>query len=260
MIEGLMAKKPTISITELTEELIDVTGYLAELERERERSIEAASRIENIQEFLSVTKDFDKNNEEPTLEEFLSDVALMSDLDNDGERNENVVSLMSLHSAKGLEFPVIFILGVEEGIFPHSRALFETLEMEEERRLAYVGITRAQEEAYLLSAQSRMLYGRVHMNPISRFIEELPEEYLRDLKAEERKLNRIKKTSPVTTKRSDASKMEWQVGDKAQHKTWGIGTVVSTKNEGDALELQVAFAEPVGVKKLLAKFAPLDKI
>lgn len=257
MIDGLMAKKETISITELTEELLAATGYIAQLEQER--SIEAASRIENIQEFLSVTTEFEKNNQEATLEEFLSDVALMSDLDDDGERDENVVSLMSLHSAKGLEFPVVFIIGMEDGIFPHNRTMFETLEMEEERRLAYVGLTRAQEELYLLNAQSRMLYGRIQANPISRFIEELPEEYLRDLKAEERKLNRIRKTRPVITTQGDATKIKWQVGDKAEHKTWGKGTVVSLKNEGDALELQVAFAEPIGIKKLLAKFAPLKK-
>lgn len=257
MIDQLMQKKPNISITELTQELLEVTGYLAALKLER--SLEADGRIENIEEFLSVTKDFEKNSENPTLEEFLSDVALMSDLDNDGERDENVVSLMSLHSAKGLEFPVVFILGMEEGIFPHSRSLFETLEMEEERRLAYVGITRAQEQLYLLNTQSRMLYGRVQINQVSRFIEELPEEFLCDLKAEERKINRIKKTVPTITKRGDASKIEWKIGDKAQHKEWGIGTVVSLKNEGDALELQVAFAEPVGIKKLLAKFAPLEK-
>lgn len=258
LIDGLMEKKPLISITNLTKELLAATGYQTELERER--SVEADGRIENIQEFLSVTTDYEKTNDEPTLEGFLSDVALMSDLDDDGEREDNLVSLLTLHTAKGLEYPVVFIVGMEEGIFPHHRAMFDTLEMEEERRLAYVGITRAQEELYLLNAYSRMLCGRMQVNPVSRFIEELPEEYLSDQKAEERKQNRIKKSSPVVARHQDASKMEWQTGDKAQHKTWGIGTVVALKNEGEALELTVAFAEPVGLKKLLAKFAPLEKV
>lgn len=262
LVTGLIAQKDELSVTQLTEVLLEKTGYLEELKRER--SIEAEARIENIKELLSVTTEFEKNSETPTLAEFLSDVALMTDLDDSGERDDKVVSLMSLHSAKGLEFPIVFIIGLEEGIFPHNRALFENTELEEERRLAYVGITRAREKLYLLNAQSRMLYGKLQMNPVSRFIEELPEDKLVDLRAAERAEQRVKKVVPGLANRPkagpDASKMDWTVGDKARHQKWGVGTVVSIKNEGDALELQVAFEQPIGIKKLLAKFAPLERV
>jgi len=262
LINELIAQKDELTITKLTELILEKTGYLAELQRER--SIEAEARIENIKELLSVTTEFEKSNETPTLAEFLSEVALMTDLDENGERDDKVVSLMSLHSAKGLEFPIVFIIGLEEGIFPHSRALFENTELEEERRLAYVGITRAKEKLYLLNAQSRMLYGKLQMNPVSRFVEELPEDKLVDLKGKERLEQRVKKVVPGLVNRPkagpDASKIGWQVGDKALHQKWGKGTVVSMKNEGDALELGVAFEQPIGIKKLLAKFAPLERV
>lgn len=262
LINGFIAQKDELTVTQLTEVVLEKTGYLEELKRER--SIEAEARIENIKEFLSVTTEFEKNSETPTLAEFLSEVALMTDLDDSGERDDKVVSLMSLHSAKGLEFPIVFIIGLEEGIFPHNRALFEHTELEEERRLAYVGITRAREKLYLLNAQSRMLYGKLQMNPVSRFIEELPEDKLTDLRAVERAEQRVKRVVPGLVNRPktgpDASKMDWTVGDKARHQKWGIGMVVSIKNEGDALELQVAFDQPIGIKKLLAKFAPLERV
>ena len=137
--------------------------------------------LENIDEFLSVTKAFEENNEDKSLVGFLTDLALVADIDQLDEKNEesqDAVTLMTLHSAKGLEFPVVFLLGLEEGVFPHSRSLMDEEEMEEERRLAYVGITRAEKELFLTNAQMRTLYGRTSMNPVSRFIREIPEELI----------------------------------------------------------------------------------
>ena len=172
-----------MSVTELVEEVIDKTGYREMLQVEN--TIEAQSRLENIDEFLSVTKAFEANSEDKSLVGFLTDLALVADIDQLDEKNEesqDAVTLMTLHSAKGLEFPVVFLLGLEEGVFPHSRSLMDEEEMEEERRLAYVGITRAEQELFLTNAQMRTLYGRTNMNPASRFISEIPEELLEDLK------------------------------------------------------------------------------
>ena len=137
-----------LSVTELTEEVIKRSGYREMLEAEK--TLEAESRLENIEEFLSVTKNFEEQNEDKTLVAFLTDLALIADIDqmDKEETSKDSVVLMTLHSAKGLEFPVVFLIGLEEGVFPHSRSLMEESEMEEERRLAYVGITRAEEELY----------------------------------------------------------------------------------------------------------------
>src|SRR4051812_27797245 len=146
-----------------------------------EKSIEAQSRLENIDEFLSVTKAFEANNEDKSLVGFLTDLALVADIDQLDEKKQEVqdaVTLMTLHSAKGLEFPVVFLLGLEEGVFPHSRSLMEEAEMEEERRLMYVGVTRAEEQLFITNAQMRTLYGRTSMNPPSRFIKEIPVDLL----------------------------------------------------------------------------------
>lgn len=258
MIINLSQIKDDLTVTDITERILVETGYSAELEKEK--SLEAESRIENLNELLSVTKEFENNNENATLEDFLSDVALVSDIDNTERDVDNVVTFMTLHSAKGLEFPIIFITGLEEGIFPHNRALIDKEEMEEERRLAYVGITRAKEELNISHASTRMLFGRTQMNAPSRFIDELPEELVYDVRKEERKARRIKRSTPLDNKRNDPNTFNWVVGDKANHKTWGEGVVISTKNDGDDLELQIAFAHPIGIKKLLAKFAPLEKI
>ncbi|PKG25143.1 DNA helicase PcrA [Niallia nealsonii] len=265
-----------LSVTELVEEVIEKSGYEEMLKAEK--SIEAQSRLENIEEFLSVTKNFESANDDKSLIAFLTDLALVADidkLDEDGKEADSVV-LMTLHSAKGLEFPVVFLIGLEEGVFPHSRSLMEEAEMEEERRLAYVGITRAEKHLYLTNAQMRTLFGRTNMNPPSRFVKEIPEELLEGIMPQTRRSNSSLNNSsnssynrspqaarkavirPATTT-TGGEGIDWNVGDKAAHGKWGVGTVVSVKGEGDSKELDIAFPSPVGIKRLLAKFAPIQK-
>jgi DNA helicase-2/ATP-dependent DNA helicase PcrA len=256
-----------LSVTELVEEVLDKSGYRDMLRAEK--TLEAQSRLENIDEFLSVTKHFENTNDDKSLIAFLTDLALVADIDQlDAEEdNQNdAVVLMTLHSAKGLEFPVVFIIGMEEGIFPHSRSLDNEAEMEEERRLAYVGITRAEEELFLTSAQMRTLFGRTGINPVSRFIGEIPDELIDNLN------ETMRKNSPFTARQQTRTMVrsaagatggeviDWRVGDKAEHKKWGIGTVVSVRGEGDDKELDIAFPSPTGIKRLLAKFAPITKV
>jgi DNA helicase-2/ATP-dependent DNA helicase PcrA len=278
LVKNYTQMQEYLSVTELVEELLEKSGYRDMLIAEK--SIEAQSRLENIDEFLSVTKNFEDASEDKSLIAFLTDLALVADidkLDDDGEKAESVV-LMTLHSAKGLEFPVVFLMGLEEGVFPHSRSLMEEAEMEEERRLAYVGITRAEEELFITNAQMRTLFGRTNMNPPSRFIKEIPADLLDGLELEP-----AKKPSPFgssafgapgasrqaqpqrkavvrpSTSNTGGDEIAWKVGDKAQHGKWGTGTVVSVKGAGEGTELDIAFPKPVGIKRLLAKFAPITK-
>lgn len=246
-----------LSVTELVEEVIEKTGYIQMLKDEN--TIESATRIENIEEFLTVTNAFEESNEDKSLVAFLSDLALVSDIDQVGKEEEtnDEVILMTLHSAKGLEFPVVFLIGMEEGIFPHSRSLMDEEEMEEERRLAYVGITRAEKQLYITNAQTRTLYGRTSVNQESRFINEIPEELL-DRANKKVTTERRAVTRPVM-KTTGGESLGWRVGDKASHGKWGIGTVVSVRGEGEAMELDIAFPSPTGIKRLLAKFAPITK-
>ncbi|RKP47198.1 DNA helicase PcrA [Cohnella endophytica] len=176
-INNLSSMVEYLSVTELTEKLLELTEYRLELQQEN--TLESKSRLENIEEFLSVTQEFEKRNDDKSLVSFLTELALVADIDSmddDDEDAGDAVILMTMHSAKGLEFPVVFIVGMEEGIFPSSRSLQEQDELEEERRLAYVGITRAEKKLYLTNARSRLLYGRTGSNPPSRFLEEIPSE------------------------------------------------------------------------------------
>ena len=178
LVRGYTQMQEYLSVTELVEEVLDKTGYRDMLKAEN--TIESQSRLENIEEFLSVTKNFEESSEDKSLVGFLTDLALVADidkLDDDGGQADAVV-LMTLHSAKGLEFPIVFLIGLEEGVFPHSRSLLEEAEMEEERRLMYVGVTRAEQQLYITNAQMRTLYGRTNMNAPSRFIKEIPVELL----------------------------------------------------------------------------------
>ncbi len=281
LIKGYEQMQEYLSVTELVEEVLEKTGYMEMLKEEK--SLEAQSRIENLEEFLSVTKNFEENNEDKSLVAFLTDLALVADIDSLDEEGtpQDAVTLMTLHSAKGLEFPVVFLLGLEEGVFPHSRSLMDEEEMEEERRLAYVGITRAEEELYITNAQMRTLFGRTNFNQVSRFISEIPEELLEDVGAERKKnmpsfMSGSRGASTLGTPQSIRRQAEirsvsapvstggdeiaWNVGDKAEHKKWGIGTVVSVKGEGEGKELDIAFPSPIGIKRLLAKFAPIQKV
>ncbi|GGH83019.1 DNA helicase-2/ATP-dependent DNA helicase PcrA [Pullulanibacillus pueri] len=275
-----------LSVTELVEDVLDKSGYRKALKDEK--TLESQSRLENLDEFLSVTQDFEKNNEDKSLIAFLSELALDSDMGMEEEDKHQGpgVTLMTLHAAKGLEFPIVFLAGMEEGVFPHSRSLMEEEEMEEERRLAYVGITRAEKQLYLTNAQMRTLFGRMNANPESRFIAEIPEELI-EREEQERSMgwgagsasrsrtpfgqartamgSNSTPTAPVqkrpmTAKKNVNAESDWSVGDRVSHKKWGEGTVVSIKGEGDSMELDIAFANPTGIKRLLASFAPIDKI
>jgi DNA helicase-2/ATP-dependent DNA helicase PcrA len=265
-LRGWVNMQEYLSVTELVEEVLDKTGYRDMLKNER--SLESEARLENINEFLSVTQNFESQSEDKSLIAFLTDLALVADIDrmDEDEKARTEVVMMTMHSAKGLEFPVVFILGLEEGIFPHTRSLFDDNEMEEERRLAYVGITRAEEELYLTNAQMRTLFGRTSFNPESRFLSEIPEDLLEALHQKPKvrtaaptsTMNRGSVLRPVQ-KTTGGEQMGWKVGDKAVHKVWGTGTVVSVRGEGDAMELNIAFPSPIGIKRLLAKFAPITK-
>ncbi|CEG25405.1 DNA helicase PcrA [Bacillus sp. B-jedd] len=275
-----------LSVTEIVEDLLDKSGYMDMLEAEK--SLEAQSRIENLEELLSVTKNFEETSEDKTLVAFLTDLALVADIDsmNDEPEKTEKVTLMTLHSAKGLEFPVVFLIGLEEGVFPHNRSLVDEGEMEEERRLAYVGITRAEQYLFITNAQMRTLFGRTNMNPASRFIREIPADLLEEVKPEVRRFGSSTPfgssagmsgnlgssrtfgapSQPVTKKpvtrptASGGESLGWRAGDKAEHGKWGIGTVVGVKGEGEGMELDIAFPSPVGIKRLLAKFAPIKKV
>lgn len=271
------------SVTSTTNKILEDTGYIAALKAAH--TLEADTRIENIDEFLSVTKKFD-DQYEPTSEEsnqlsdFLADVSLLSDQD-DLENQDNQVALMTLHAAKGLEFPVVFLVGLEEGLFPLSRASMDESELEEERRLAYVGITRAREQLYLTNAVSRLLYGRTQANMPSRFIGEISDEDLdqENANAATAFVGGGNTTNAPFARRNDratatvyqpkvavhsagaigAEKSTWNVGDKVSHKAWGEGTVVKVSGAGDDQELDIAF-ENDGIKRLLAAFAPIKKV
>ncbi|MCM3798711.1 DNA helicase PcrA [Caldibacillus thermoamylovorans] len=264
MLSGLNQMQEYLSVMELTEEIIKRTEYREMLQAEK--TLEAESRLENIDEFLSVTKNFEESSEDQTLIAFLTDLALVADIDQlDKEENvKDAVVLMTLHSAKGLEFPVVFLIGLEEGVFPHSRSLMEENDMEEERRLMYVGITRAEEELYITNAQIRTLYGHTNINPASRFIEEIPDEFIDRLNGQKQNVpvrdhHQVRPVFRPAQSTTGGEDIRWRAGDKAIHKKWGVGTVVSVKGEGDHMELDIAFPIPVGIKRLLAKFAPIEK-
>lgn len=259
LIMSLREKRNEMSVTDIVKEIYEGTGYI-ELLRSQEK-IESESRIENLEEFLSLTKDFDENAEVKTLEEFLARTSLETNMDED-EDEENAVVLMTLHSAKGLEFPVVFIPGMEEGIFPSSMSLQENNE-EEERRLCYVGITRAREKLYMTHAMSRTLYGKRGSNPISRFMSEIPEELIKIDKPYNRKKDLGKmRTSPLFSgammhgKKSSIKSVDLKdvkSGSKIKHPKFGVGTVVSVS--GDMLT--IAFPN-AGIKKISSTFMNLE--
>ncbi|MEK4345593.1 DNA helicase PcrA [Paenibacillus sp. FSL P4-0184] len=312
MIEALHRMVEFLSVTELTEKILEMSQYRLELQNEN--TLESRSRLENIDEFLSVTMEFEKNNEDKSLVSFLTDLALIADIDSvndDEEDRSDAVVLMTMHSAKGLEFPTVFIVGMEEGVFPHSRAFQDNDELEEERRLAYVGITRAEKQLFLSCARMRTLFGRTTANQPSRFIEEIPEELKEDTAKTQDRFQRggsevggayggrgfsggsrgnfggrggaagaapigSGSTASAATSKSSvtvtsggaqratgagaAAAGDYKAGDKVSHGKWGTGTVVAVKGTGNDTELQIAFPAPVGVKRLLAGFAPITRV
>jgi len=265
LIFTLVAEMDDKSVLDILEAILDRTGYLAQLEESTDPQDQA--RAENIGELLSVAKDFQDTNPTGTVEDFLEQVALVNDVDS-FEQEESKVTLMTLHAAKGLEFPIVFLGGLEEGLFPHSRTLMNPEEIEEERRLAYVGITRAEKELYISNATTRTVFGRTSSYLPSRFIDEIPAELVDSLRAKRRIPDDIKQTVPrhmsVTSRpvtkpiiRNEVI-ADWKVGDTAIHSKWGNGKVVNVSGEGAGMKLTIEFPTQ-GVRVVMAKFAPVKK-
>jgi len=262
VIERARAKLEVATVPELILELLESTGYLADLKNEG--TIEAESRIENLQELVSAAREFMERSEDQSLQAFLDSVALIADIDALAD-GKGAVTLMTLHSAKGLEFPVVFITGMEEGIFPHARALTDDDELEEERRLCYVGMTRPKERLFLSAALSRRLYNNNAFNLPSRFLDEVPQHLVErvDGLGSPRE---SRATSLEPRKRNVETRYEaeepfvdhLQVGMRVHHPDWGIGTIKERIGGGEDLKVVVTFAG-VGRKKLAAKFVHLER-
>lgn len=265
LIFTLVAEMDDKSVLDILEAILDRTGYLAQLEESTDPQDQA--RAENIGELLSVAKDFQDTNPTGTVEDFLEQVALVNDVDS-FEQEESKITLMTLHAAKGLEFPIVFLGGLEEGLFPHSRTLMNPEKIEEERRLAYVGITRAEKELYISNATTRTVFGRTSSYLPSRFIDEIPAELVDSLRAKRRISDDIKPTVPrhmsvasrPVTKPIIRNEViaDWKVGDTAIHSKWGNGKVVNVSGEGAGMKLTIEFPTQ-GVRVVMAKFAPVKK-
>ena len=265
LIFTLVAEMEDRTVLDILESILDRTGYLAQLEESTDPQDQA--RAENIGELLSVAKDFQDTNPSGTVEDFLEQVALVNDVDS-FEQEESKVTLMTLHAAKGLEFPIVFLGGLEEGLFPHSRTLMNPEEIEEERRLAYVGITRAEKELYISNATTRTVFGRTSGYLPSRFIDEIPEELVDGLRAKRKVPDDIKRhvpqhmsvTSRPVTKPIVRNEViaDWKVGDTAIHSKWGNGKVINVAGEGAGMKLTIEFPTQ-GVRVVMAKFAPVKK-
>ncbi len=280
IIFELMNLASEAPVEDLIDRVLRDTGYLEELENER--TPQAQSRIDNLHELISVAQEFAASEEENNLENFLAHVALVSDID-DTELGEDAITLMTLHSSKGLEFPVVFLVGMEEGIFPHARTLMDETEIEEERRLCYVGITRAKEKLFLSSTKMRTIYGNTVTYPPSRFLQEIPARLVKTIKRQERfsALENFKQVSEKYSARPQkpastfnphsfmpqkpaaaaggTAGTRFNTGDRVSHSKWGEGMVVSVKDSPDGQEVKVAFAG-AGVRSLLTKYAVLKKL
>ncbi|MGQ0680224.1 MAG: DNA helicase PcrA [Actinomycetota bacterium] len=255
------------SVREMVELTLERSGYLAELESER--SIEALGRIENLKELAGVAAEFEERVPGGTLEDFLAQTSLVSEQD-DYDQEASTVTLMTLHNAKGLEFPIVFILGMEEGVFPHQRSLTEPDELEEERRLAYVGITRAKKHLYLTHSESRSLWGGMNHNQPSRFLKEIPAELLRRVGERSRpasgggtygSFNSGRRQGPPAALRAHYPNVErasarWRVGQEVAHARWGSGVITSLSGSGDKAEATIWFSD-TGEKRLLLAYAPI---
>ncbi|HWR45564.1 DNA helicase PcrA [Sporomusa sp.] len=277
LIFNLMACQHTLAVADLVEKVMRDSGYLAELEADDDPQSE--TRIENLKELKSDAKKFAENEQDNTLENFLSHVALLTDTDK-SEESDDKVTLMTLHSAKGLEFPTVFLAGLEEGIFPHVRTLMDEREVEEERRLCYVGITRAERKLYISNARQRMIYGNSVCYSPSRFLDEIPPElieryapkrpsYVAPMQSRPAAATMAPPTTmpkpelillkdPVLST-AQSSNTDWKPGEKVYHAKWGTGTIVAVTGSGSNLQLSIAFPNE-GIKKLLAQMAPISRV
>jgi DNA helicase-2/ATP-dependent DNA helicase PcrA len=250
IIQNLQEKITDLSASEILDKIMEDSGYIDELKQQGTE--EADTRIENIQELYSAVVQFQEENEETNLQEFLASASLASDLDNLQEGQEKV-SLMTLHSAKGLEFPVVFLVGLEQGIFPHNRSLNDPIALEEERRLCYVGVTRAKEQLFLTYAKERYVWGNKEMKVASQFLQELPPELL----TSNLKPKKTPKVVPMEKTVSDQRK--WQVGDRVLHSTFGEGEVTHILGTGKKMSLAVKFSG-LGQKIIDPRTAPMQLI
>ncbi|WP_027363281.1 DNA helicase PcrA [Desulfotruncus alcoholivorax] len=263
MMKEVKEKINDLTVTGVVKEVLERSGYLEALQNER--TIESQTRQENISEFFSVTREYEKNTGGGSLADFLADLALVTDLDQLEDENTDRVTMMTLHSAKGLEFPIVFLAGLEESIFPHSRSLEDRHELEEERRLCYVGITRAKENLYLTHCWQRTIYGHTKINEPSRFLRELPEDNISHFDP----LDRLKAKVINHAANNFANKvannqgsvnntLDYAPGELVTHRKWGQGTVIEVKGKGASAELKIDFPG-LGIKTLLARFAPLER-
>lgn len=250
-IEQLKSLSEELTLTELIDKVLDASGMRQELESEK--TLEAEVRLENLEEFKSITKSFEEREGLVSLEDFLLEISLISDVE-EYKDDPNRISLMTVHSVKGLEFNHVFVVGMEEGIFPHMNSLMETSELEEERRLCYVAITRAKDDLHLINARRRTLFGKEQINPVSRFIGEINKDLIEtNVKEQELPKQEKKIDTEVMFREED---VDYQVGDYVYHETFGTGKVVEVTNT----LVSVAFKHPHGIKKLMKNHKKLSKV
>jgi DNA helicase-2/ATP-dependent DNA helicase PcrA len=284
LIDELLEIKEQESVTGLTEAVLRRTGYWQELQANIES--DGQERLENLKEFMNKTLEYDKLHEDGNLADFLGEISLITDMDMVGDdARHQAVQVMTMHMAKGLEFPHVFVMGMEEGVFPHFRSLYNERELEEERRLCYVAMTRAKKRLYLSCAGQRMVHGRTQVNQPSRFLEEIPD-YLKEVfPAKSEPTYKDLRNSGETAwtrgnagsaafgsaaqagsaiqsgisanQKADKAKVTFKVGDKVLHQKWGKGVIVSTKEQGGNLTYQIAFPNNQGIRTVLAEYAPL---
>lgn len=269
IIIGLIESIETDTPLDCLETVLKQTGYLTELEVSLDPK--DISRVENISELLNVAAEYTQQTPEGSVLDFLETVALVNDVDNMEESKEKV-TLMTLHSAKGLEFPIVFLCGMEEGIFPHSRSLMDPSEIEEERRICYVGITRAEKKLYLSNSRLRMMFGRTSVYQPSRFLNEIPGDLIQSFKSAANPNDKRESRIAANAKRRQAfvggmankptiksnSNVNWKVGDIAVHKKWGNGKVLEVTGNGAGMKLKIEFPS-MGVRQIMAKFAPITR-
>lgn len=249
-IEKLKSVAEDLTLTELIDKVLDASGMKKELESEQ--TLEAEVRLENLEEFKSITKAFEEKEGLISLEDFLLEISLVSDVE-EYKDDPNRISLMTVHSVKGLEFDHVFVIGMEEGLFPHMNSLMENVALEEERRLCYVAITRARDDLHLVNARRRTLFGKEQVNPVSRFISEINPDLLE---------TNVKDEIPKKEEKIDTKEMfreedvDYKVGDFVYHETFGTGKVVEVTNT----LVSVAFKHPHGIKKLMKNHKKLSKI
>ena len=249
-IEKLKAISNDLTLTELIDKVLDASGLRADLESEK--TLEAEVRLENLEEFKSITKSFEEREGLISLEDFLLEISLISDVE-EYKDDPNRVSLMTVHSVKGLEFNHVFVVGMEEGIFPHMNSLMENSELEEERRLCYVAITRAKDDLHLVNARRRTLFGKEQINPVSRFLSEIPKD-LMESNAKEELPQHEEKIQVGEMFREE--EVDYQVGDYVYHESFGTGRVTEVTNT----LVSVAFKHPHGIKKLMKNHKKLSKV